>query len=99
MTDMASGSAAGAVLITGAGRGVGRGLALRFARRAATDKRPCRLILTARTAEGLAQTAADCRALGAEVMTEYFDIGDTAVLRKWLVAADDMWPVDCAILN
>lgn len=83
----------GAILITGAGRGIGRALALHFATGGVT------LLLAARTADGLADTAAECRRRGAAVVTHHFDIANRDALRAWLVEVDEAHPVDCVILN
>ncbi len=55
-------------LITGAGRGVGRGIALQFAEAGAN------LVLVARTEAELTQTANDCRKLDASVHAEVLDL-------------------------
>jgi len=55
-------------LITGAGRGVGRGIALQFAEAGAN------LVLIARTESELQETTNDCRKLGASVHAEVLDL-------------------------
>lgn len=55
-------------LITGAGRGIGRGIALQFAEAGAN------LVLVARTEAELIQTANDCRKLDATVHAETLDL-------------------------
>ncbi|MET9169786.1 SDR family oxidoreductase [Streptomyces misionensis] len=56
------------VLITGASRGIGRAVALAFAREGA------RLVLAARSAEGLAGVEAEVRALGSEALSVPTDV-------------------------
>jgi NAD(P)-dependent dehydrogenase (short-subunit alcohol dehydrogenase family) len=56
-------------IITGGGQGIGRGIALQFAREGA------RLTIAQRTAEKLEQTQADLEALGAEVLAIETDVG------------------------
>ncbi|WP_440557330.1 SDR family NAD(P)-dependent oxidoreductase [Streptomyces sp. SCPE 10] len=56
------------VLITGASRGIGRAVALAFAREGA------RLVLAARSAEGLAEVEAEVRALGSEALSVPTDV-------------------------
>jgi short-subunit dehydrogenase len=58
------------VVITGGSRGIGRASAIAFARRGA------RLVLAARDELALESAAADCAALGAEVVTVVADISD-----------------------
>lgn len=64
------------VLLTGAASGIGRATAERLADEGAT------LSLTDVNAEGLDQTAATCRGLGAEVATLVADVGDEASVRE-----------------
>lgn len=63
------------VLVTGASRGIGREIALSFARDGA------RLILTARSAEALERIARDVRDLGADVETLILDQRDVGAIR------------------
>lgn len=56
------------VLITGASRGIGRAVAMAFAREGA------RLVLAARSAEGLAGVEAEVRALGSEALSVPTDV-------------------------
>ena len=56
-------------IVTGASRGIGRGIANRFAREGA------RLVITARGAEALERAAAEIRASGAEVLAVAGDGG------------------------
>jgi len=58
------------VVITGASSGIGRAAALRLARRGAS------LALCARSAEPLAEVAAECEAEGAEVLRQALDVSD-----------------------
>lgn len=81
------------IVITGASRGLGAALARRFAAPGV------RLGLIARSAEGLAGTAADCAARGSSVSTAALDVRDApglgAVLEAWQAVA----PIDGAIAN
>ena len=60
------------VIVTGASAGIGKALALQLARQGA------RVAIAARRAERLEQVAADCRALGAEVLVVPTDVADEA---------------------
>jgi short-subunit dehydrogenase len=61
-----------AVIITGASAGIGRSLALQLAAQGA------RVSIAARRAERLEQVAAECRALGTEVLVVPTDVSDEA---------------------
>ena len=64
------------ILITGASDGIGRALALELAR-----DRP-QLTLAARDADRLASLAAECEALGAQVLTVPTDVADPEACRR-----------------
>ena len=70
----------GIVLITGAGSGLGRALALELARRGAS------LHLSDLDAQGLEQTAALVRSAGGTVQTDCVDVRDAAAVRRWVLA-------------
>ncbi len=71
VTGMAQGFAGKRCFLTGAASGIGRATALKLAAEGAE------LFLTDRNAEGLAETVADCRALGAQVLAHRaLDISD-----------------------
>ena len=63
-------------IVTGASRGIGRGIALALAGEGAS------LVITARGAEALEQTAADCRAAGVNVIAIAGDVSDPATVEK-----------------
>jgi len=81
------------ILITGASSGLGRGLALRYARPGA------RLFLSGRDSARLAETHAACVAKGAEVMAETIDVADRAAMEAWIARADAAKPLDLAVAN
>ena len=62
------------VLVTGASRGIGREIALAYARRGA------QLVLAARTAEALAAVGREVEALGAEVLAIPTDVASSAAV-------------------
>src|SRR6478672_10156594 len=60
------------VVVTGGGRGIGRAIALSFAKPGA------HIVITSRTASQLEKTAADIRAKGAEATAIPMDVTDEA---------------------
>lgn len=87
------------ILITGAGHGIGRALAIAYARQARDENTACRLLLCARTAGGLAETEERCRALGAFVDSRAFDLCDQAALAVWIAHIRATAIPDILILN
>jgi short-subunit dehydrogenase len=83
----------GAVVITGASRGLGAALAERFAAPGV------RLLLVARSAGALAGVAAACTARGAAVRVAALDVRDGPALAAALAAFEAEGPVDLAIAN
>jgi short-subunit dehydrogenase len=81
------------IVITGASSGIGRALALRYARDGA------RLGLLGRDRGRLDEVAAECRQLGADVRTGAIDVRARDDMRAWLDELDAAWPVDVLIAN
>jgi short-subunit dehydrogenase len=81
------------ILITGASSGVGAALARLYAPPGSF------LALTGRDAARLEAVAADCRALGAEVVTATIDVTDRDRLKSWIERIDDAYPIDLVIAN
>jgi len=81
------------ILITGASSGIGAALAGAYANQGN------RLVLWGRNAERLAATATRCRARGATVEEDCFDLSDFDRLIAALETADDRNALDLAILN
>jgi len=81
------------ILITGASGGIGSALARVHARPGVT------LLLWGRDAARLEETAAACRARGADCHVESFDLRDVGALVVRLAAADAATPIDLAIFN
>jgi len=81
-------------VITGAGTGIGKGIARRFAKAGGT------LVLASRTESNLEATAQEARALGAEVMVRVTDVTDeTAVLELFAAVDAEYGRVDILINN
>jgi short-subunit dehydrogenase len=81
------------IVITGATRGLGRALALRYAREG------IRLGLLGRDSQALDEAAEACRARGAIVETGLIDVRDCAALSDWMEAFDKTAPIDLLIVN
>lgn len=81
------------VVITGGSAGLGRALALSYCAPDIT------LGLIGRNAERLEAVAAECRALGAEVVARCMDVRDAAALQAWIFDFDARHPIDLLIAN
>jgi short-subunit dehydrogenase len=81
------------ILITGASSGIGAALARAHARSGT------RLLLWGRDDTRLNEIAAQCVALGAQVIVQSLDLRDTGAFVAQLKAADTATPIDLAIFN
>ncbi len=81
------------VLITGANDGIGKQLACLYA------SPQHHLILIARNAQKLQQTAQLCEAKGASVIYQSIDVQDDDALKQFILATDAKTPVDLVIAN
>jgi short-subunit dehydrogenase len=81
------------ILITGASSGIGAALARAHARSGVA------LMLWGRDAARLDDVAGQCRALGATVTSQIFDLRDAAGFAARLAAADAATPIDLVIFN
>lgn len=81
------------IVITGATGGIGIALALEYAAPGV------RLVLHGRNLPRLTDVADLCRAQGATVVLDNFDLTDTAQLQQWLLERDAQAPLDLVIAN
>jgi len=89
------------LLITGAGKGIGRAIALEFARAARhhPDFEPV-LVLSSRTAADLEKISLECRAEGALTDTITADISDMADVRRLTTHIVERYGhIDCLVNN
>ena len=82
-----------ALVITGAGSGIGRALALECARRGA------RLLLADIDATGLAETCGQAHALGAQAASQHVDTGSEASIFALAAAAQDLFGAADILIN
>lgn len=89
------------ILITGAGKGIGKAIALEFARHTIKNPefRPL-LLLSSRTSADLETAAGECRTLGAEALVMQADISDTAQATGLAETVIDRYGrIDCLVNN
>jgi sepiapterin reductase len=89
------------ILITGAGKGIGKAIALEFAKASQThhDFQPT-LMLASRTLADLDAVAAECRACGAEATSIEADIANMAQIEQLVNATLERYgTIDCLVNN
>ncbi len=89
------------IIITGAGKGIGKAIALEFARAIEKQKgfEPV-LILVARTISDLESVATECRSLGATAEIFQADIADTAQIERLVsITLKRYGTIDCLVNN
>jgi len=84
---------AGTVLITGASSGIGRALALHYARQGHA------IALTGRDRTRLDSTADECRRLGANTQCALIDVRRRDAMAEWIGAIDRVTPIDLVFAN
>ena len=88
-------------MITGAGKGIGKAIALDFAKKAETQAEfdPV-LILVSRTLADLESVAAECRSFGAATDLFQTDIADTAQIDRLVSSTVERYgTIDCLVNN
>ncbi len=88
-------------MITGAGKGIGKAIALDFAKKAETQAEfdPV-LILVSRTLADLESVAAECRSFGAATDLFQMDIADTAQIDRLVSSTVERYgTIDCLVNN
>lgn len=81
------------IMITGASSGIGRALAVAYARPGVT------LFLGGRSEERLQATVADCVSRGAKVDAAAIDVTDAPAMADWIARCDAAAPLDLVIAN
>ncbi|KAK5574714.1 hypothetical protein RB653_009967 [Dictyostelium firmibasis] len=87
-----------AVVITGASSGIGRGIALEYAKRKKTTDSLV-LGLTGRNIQKLQELKNECLKLGVNVEIESIDVTDKEKLNDWLISFDNKYKIDVLIAN
>jgi sepiapterin reductase len=89
------------IIITGAGKGIGRAIALEFAQASKMHKgfKPA-LILASRTISDLESVAAECRSFGATADIFQVDIANTAQIERLVNTTVERYgSIDCLVNN
>lgn len=82
------------VIVTGASRGIGRGIATAFAREG------CRLAIGARTEDAIRATAEELRPFAGELIVRRLDVADDASVKDFVDEVTDKWGgVDVLVNN
>lgn len=82
------------VIVTGASRGIGRGIATAFAREG------CRLAIGARTKEAIQATADELRPLASDLIVRRLDVADDDSVQSFVAEVVDKWGgVDVLVNN
>jgi sepiapterin reductase len=89
------------ILITGAGKGIGKAIAVDFARASANnDDFTPHLILVSRTASDLESVAIECRSYGAETDVMQTDIADITQIDRLITTTLERYgTIDCLVNN
>lgn len=82
-----------AILITGASSGLGKQLAIDYARRNIT------LYLSGRNEKRLLDTYEICKSKGANVFTKIIDVKDRDGMKNWIFECEKIKPIDLVIAN
>jgi short-subunit dehydrogenase len=90
MTDLGSPNS---ILITGASSGIGKALALRYARPSVT------LFISGRNKERLTEVACLCAEKGADVRDKVIDVTDCDAMNEWMIEANKDKEIDLVIAN
>ncbi|KAN0009335.1 hypothetical protein ACTFIU_006615 [Dictyostelium citrinum] len=86
-----------AVVITGASSGIGRGIAIEYAKRKTSDSFVLGLI--GRNTERLEELKNECLDLGVRVEIESIDVSEKEKIQDWLIQFDNKYKIDVLIAN
>jgi len=81
------------ILITGASSGLGRSLALNYA------KQGVLLFLNGRDRERLLETVQLCESKGSKVIFQNLDVNDKSAMKNWIINCDKVSDIDLVIAN